>query len=67
MEFRSIVSSLILKDEKSEQVYHFRTGKLTVESDEPVDWVLDGEFGGRRTEVSVENIHCGLSIRRSFR
>lgn len=66
MEFRSIVSSLILKDETSEQVYKFKTGSIRVESDEPVDWVLDGEFGGTKTDVSIENLHCGVKIRRSF-
>ena len=25
-------------------------------SQEPVDWVLDGEFGGSRTEVKIENL-----------
>ena len=33
-------------------------------SDEPVDWVLDGEFGGSRTEVRIENLKQRIRIMR---
>ena len=44
---------LMKEEEKSELVYKFKTSRLHIEAQEPVDWVLDGEFGGSRTEVSV--------------
>ncbi len=32
-------------------------------SQAPVDWVLDGEFGGSRTEVEIEDLKERLQIR----
>lgn len=55
MELKNILSSMILKEEQSEYVYRFKASKLKIWSQEPVDWVLDGEFGGSRTEVEIEN------------
>lgn len=66
LELSNIVSSLFLKEEHSEFVYKLKTKSLTVVSREPVDWVLDGEFGGTRTEVSVENLHRRMEIRRNL-
>ncbi|MCI8661778.1 MAG: YegS/Rv2252/BmrU family lipid kinase [Hungatella sp.] len=54
-ELKDIFSSMILKEEQSEYVYRFKTSKLSIKSRIPVDWVLDGEFGGSRTEVDIEN------------
>lgn len=65
LELSGIVSSLLLKDEKSEFVYKFKTSSLTVQCNEPVDWVLDGEFGGSHTEVYLENLYRRIEIRRN--
>jgi len=66
LEFSNIVSSLFLKEEKSELVCKFKTRAVHIMSEEPVDWVLDGEFGGARTEVFVENLYRRVNIRCSF-
>lgn len=63
VEFSSIVTSLFLRDESSELVHKFKTRSIRFTSQEPVDWVLDGEFGGSRTEVAVENLCQSLCIR----
>lgn len=62
MELKDIISYMILKEEQSEYVYKFRTSRLKIVSDEAVDWVLDGEFGGSRTEVEVENLARRIEI-----
>lgn len=66
LELSNIVSSLFLKEEHNEFVYKLKTKCLKVEAQEPVDWVLDGEFGGTRTEVTVENLHRRMEIRRNL-
>lgn len=66
LDLSNIVSSLFLKEEHAEFVYKFKAKSLRLESEEPVDWVLDGEFGGTRTEVSVENLHRRMEIRRNL-
>lgn len=66
LELSNIVSGLFLREEHNEFVYKFRTKSLSLRSEEPVDWVLDGEFGGSRTEVTVENLHRRMEIRETF-
>lgn len=66
LELSTIVSSLFSREEKSELVCKFKTKAVRITSEEPVDWVLDGEFGGARTEVFVENLHQRIRIRRSM-
>ena len=53
---------MILKEEQSEYVYRFKTSCLSLCFQEPVDWVLDGEFGGSRTEVEIENLTRKICI-----
>ena len=61
-ELKNILSSRILKEEQSEYVYRFKTSKLRILSEESVDWVLDGEFGGSRAEVEIENLQKKIRI-----
>ncbi len=65
LEISEIVSALLLKDESSGLVCRFKTRSLQIEAEEPVDWVLDGEFGGSESFVQVENLHRRLLIRRT--
>lgn len=64
LDLSNIVSYMFLKEEQNEFVYRFKTRTLKVVSEEPVDWVLDGEFGGTRTEVFVENLQNRIQIQR---
>lgn len=48
---------------KSEHIYTFTTEKLKVESEDPVAWTLDGEFGGEHRVVMIESWHQALEIR----
>ena len=62
-ELSEIVSSLILKEEANEQVVRLKAASLRITSQEPVDWVLDGEFGGSHTKVQIDNLCRCLPIR----
>lgn len=64
LELSGIVSSILLKEEH-ELVHKFKTRTLRVETAEPVDWVLDGEFGGSHTSVYLENLCRQIEIRRN--
>jgi diacylglycerol kinase family enzyme len=66
MELTNIISCLILKEEQNEYVYKFKTSKLHIHSEETVDWVLDGEFGGSRIDVDVENLTKRIEIMSGF-
>lgn len=62
LELTNILSYMILKEEQSEYVHKFKTSKLKLISEEEVDWVLDGEFGGAKREVEIENLTKRIKI-----
>lgn len=64
LDLSSIVSYLFLKEEENELVYRFKTRKVKMTSEEEVDWVLDGEFGGTRKEVEIVNLEKKIRIMR---
>ena len=60
----NIINYMFLKEEPNEYVYKFKTRAIRMVSDAPVDWVLDGEFGGSRTEVEIVNLQKKIRILR---
>ena len=42
---------------KSENVVCFKCSHISFESDEPIPWNLDGEFGGLTDRADIDNIH----------
>lgn len=60
----NIINYMFRKAEPNEYVYKFKASWIRMESDTPVDWVLDGEFGGSRTQVQIENLKRRVSILR---
>ncbi|MBS6644351.1 MAG: YegS/Rv2252/BmrU family lipid kinase [Clostridiaceae bacterium] len=62
LDLSNIISYMFLKEEQNEYVHKFKAKYLTLSSEEPVDWVLDGEFGGTRTEVTIENLQKRINI-----
>ena len=64
LDLTNIINYMFLKEEPNEYVHNFRTRSLKLISDEPIDWVLDGEFGGARREVSITNLEKKIRIMR---
>ncbi len=62
MELNQILTALVMKDIDTDQMYCFKTSYMRIESEEEVAWTLDGEFGGRHTDVVVRNQKQALSI-----
>lgn len=62
VDLAAIFSYLFLKEEESDNVFCFKTDKLHIQSEDPIDWVLDGEFGGSLTEVNITNKREALQI-----
>ena len=42
---------------KSDNVLRFKCSEISFESDEPIPWNLDGEFGGMEDRAEIVNIH----------
>lgn len=62
VDLSNIVSYMFLREEPNEYVYKFKTASIRFTSEGIVDWVLDGEYGGPRTEVEIENLKERIQI-----
>ncbi len=56
-EFNLIGPAILDRRIKSDNVICFKCSNIRVESDEPIAWTLDGEFGGMSDDSMIENIH----------
>lgn len=61
-DLNQIIGALTQRDIDTAQMYCFKTSWIKIESGEEVAWTLDGEFGGRHTEVTIENLKQALEI-----
>ncbi|MBR6477561.1 MAG: diacylglycerol kinase family lipid kinase [Lachnospiraceae bacterium] len=63
VELSAILNSLVNRDVDTDMMYCFRTSELTVESEEPLAWTLDGENGGAHEKALIKNLHKTVQIR----
>lgn len=63
LDLNNIIVALVDKRVKSEYIHTFTTESVKVESEEPVAWTLDGEYGGDHLKVEITNWHQALTIR----
>lgn len=63
LELNNIIVAMVDKRVKSEHIYSFTASKIVVESEEPLAWTLDGEFGGEPRKAVIENKTKALEIR----
>lgn len=63
LELNNIVAALLDRKIHSEAIHCFKTAHITVESDKPLAWTLDGEFGGEHTKAVIKNEKGAMEIR----
>ncbi len=63
IEWNEIMAALVVQDINTDRMYCFKTSELTLESEEPLAWTLDGEYGGSHTKVQIHNEKQALVIR----
>lgn len=61
-EARKVIAALLGGKDDPDNMYRFKSSKLKVESENPVSWTLDGEFGGEHTNVTIENINEAIDL-----
>ncbi len=62
--FQSIANDFLMGIKQStDYIYCFETSQVTIESEEPLSWTLDGEFGGYHTKADIKNLHSALKIK----
>ncbi|MCI9595451.1 MAG: YegS/Rv2252/BmrU family lipid kinase [Lachnospiraceae bacterium] len=62
LDLSNIISYMFLKEEQNDYVFKFKAKELKFTAQAPVDWVLDGEFGGSRQEVEIVNLKEKMKI-----
>lgn len=62
IELNLIMAALVGGSIDTACMYCFKTAHITFESDEPIAWTLDGEYGGSHTEVDIRNEMQALRI-----
>ena len=62
LELNRIIACLTNITSETDLIYSFKTKHITFQSEEPIPWTLDGEFGGSHQQVTIENIQKALKI-----
>lgn len=57
-----IIHSISTSDFNNEMFEFFKASKLTVCTDEPISWTLDGEHVPEIKEISIQNLHGVVSL-----
>ncbi len=62
LELNEIMGALLTAVDDTDMIYSFKSDCVVIESDEPIPWTLDGEFGGEHSEICIENKKRALHI-----
>ena len=62
-ELNTILVSLLERNLDNDLMYSFRTSEITLESEEPVSWSLDGEDGGSHTVMHITTLPRAIDIK----
>lgn len=66
VDLQSIINILIsiehLTDIKGDFIEVVRTNKVTISSETPIAWTVDGENGGKHLKVTIENVHKAITV-----
>lgn len=53
LEIQSILHSLLMREPNPDYIYFFRTGEVTLSSQEEIPWTVDGENGGLASKIAI--------------
>lgn len=62
IELNELLGALVTRQTNSDRIYAFTASKVVFESEEEIDWTLDGEFGGSHDCVEIVNQTQKLKI-----
>lgn len=61
IELQEIISALLTQNH-TKNLLSFKTDKITIKSEEDIDWTLDGEYGGKYTLVNIKNLRQAVTF-----
>ena len=62
IELNQIIRALTNRADDTDMIYTFKTDELKFVTNKEVPWTLDGEFGGKHTELLVRNLNKRVQI-----
>ena len=62
IKLQNIIDGILKKELDREGMEFFHTKNITITSDEPVSWTLDGEFAQSNGEVKIRNLHNAIKF-----
>ena len=62
VEWPMLLSDFVTKNSASKYMHFFRTSTIVFDSEEAIDWVLDGEFGGAHRHVEINTCKQAVAI-----
>lgn len=62
LELQEMLTSLMLENFNSKCVYKYKASKITIDSDQPISWTLDGEYGGEYDHTEIHNMMQAFTI-----
>ncbi len=62
LKLQPLIDGILKGDFSGEGFEFFKTKALTIESNEPVSWTLDGEFAETTGTLNIDNIHNAITF-----
>lgn len=62
IDLQNVIASILNQEIYTDSLIIRKVSELTVVSEEPLSWTLDGEFGGELAEVRIQNLHNAIEI-----
>lgn len=62
MDLQNTLSAVLKQDLNPKYFYSFKTSKVTFRSEHKIAWTLDGENGGKHTDITIRNHSRAISI-----
>ena len=62
LELQEIMTAMLTAEDNTDLIHSFKSARVTITSEEPVPWTLDGEYGGSHTQIEIENCHEALNL-----
>ena len=63
VELNTIMAALLNRNINTDLMYCFKTSALKATAEEEIAWTLDGEYGGKHQEISIQVFKQALQIR----
>lgn len=61
--YQNIITAFVTQNlDKTEDIISFKASKIKFESEEPIPWTVDGEFGGNVSSAEITNLPRAFSV-----